>query len=224
MLKPKKTITKKEIQRDPFLESINKAQVHLQEKRSNYMKIALGLIVVLIGYNIISEKKSQSNFDASAALGQAMVALDRGDLENTQFQLETVISEFSGSKSAKIAGYHLGKIKYESGDKIGAEIYLSQYLRDQPVDVMVSSTALMLADISLQVGNAKEAISFLDIGIKKSKDSHTLRMIKLEKAKIILSQGDIDRARTITDGILSDKDVTVIEKQVAEEILGRIPG
>ena len=224
MLKPKKVITKKEIQRDPFLESINKAQTHLQEKRSNYMKIALGLIVVLIGYNIISEKKSQSNFDASAALGQAMVALDRGDLENAQFQLETVISEFSGSESAEIAGYHLGKIKYESGDNIGAEIHLSQYLRDQPVDVMVSSSALMLADISLQVGNTNEAISFLNIGIKKSKDSHTRRMIKLEKAKIILSQGDIERARTITDGILSDKDVTVIEKQVAEELLGRIPG
>jgi predicted negative regulator of RcsB-dependent stress response len=118
----------------------------------------------------------------------------------------------------------LGKIKYESGDNIGAEIHLSQYLRDQPVDIMVSSTALMLADISLQAGNTKEAISFLDKGIKKSKDSHTRRMIKLEKAKLILSQGDIERARAITDGILSNKDVTVIEKQVAEELLGRIPG
>jgi hypothetical protein len=49
-------------------------------------------------------------------------------------------------------------------------------------------------------------------------------MIKLEKAKLILSQGDIERARAITDGILSNKDVTVIEKQVAEELLGRIPG
>tara|TARA_B100000586_G_C19944465_1_gene356947 strand:+ start:60 stop:734 length:675 start_codon:yes stop_codon:yes gene_type:complete len=224
MLKPKKTITKKEIQRDPFLESINKTQVHLQEKRSDYMKIALGLIVVLIGYNIISENKSQSNIDASAALGQAMVALDRGDLENTQFQLETVISEFSGSESAEIAGYHLGKMKYESGDKNGAEIYLSQFLRDQPVDVMVSSAALMLADISLKGGNTQEAISFLDIGIKKSTDSHTRRIIKLEKAKLILSQGDFERARTITDGVLSNKDVTVIEKQVAEELLGRIPG
>jgi len=82
----------------------------------------------------------------------------------------------------------------------------------------------MLADISLQAGNTKEAISLLDKGIKKSKDSHTLRMIKLEKAKLILSQGDIERARAITDGVLSNKDVTVIEKQVAEELLGRIPG
>ena len=224
MLKPKKTITKKEIQRDPFLESISKTQAHLQEKRSYYMKMALGLIVMLIGYNIISEKKSQSNFDASSALGQAMVALDREELENAKFQLETVISEFSGSEIAKIAGYHLGKMKYESGDNNGAEIYLSQFLRDEPVDLMVSSAAFMLADISLHSGNTQEAISFLDIGIKKSKDSHTSRIIKLEKAKLILSQGNFEGARTITDGILSNKDVTVIEKQVAEELLGRISG
>ena len=224
MLKPKKTITKKEIQRDPFLEAIDKTQAHLQEKRSNYMKMALGLIVVLIGYNIISEKKSQSNFDASTALGQAMVALDRGELENAQFQLETVINEFSGSESAEIAGYHLGKMKYESGDNNGAEIYLSQFLRNEPVDVMVSSSALMLADIFFESGNNQEAIRFLDIGIKKSKDNHTRRIITLEKAKLILLQGDFERARTITDGILSNKDVTVVEKQIAEELLGRIPG
>ena len=224
MLKPKRVITKKEIERDPFLESINKTQAHLQEKRSYYMKMALALVVILIGYNIVSENKSQSNFDANAALGQAMVALDRSDIENAQFQLETVISDFSGSESAEIAGYHLGKMKYELGDKIGAEVYLVQYLRSQPVDIMVSSAALMLADISLDGGNTKEAISFLDIGIKNSKDNHTRRIIKLEKAKLILSDGDIEGARTITDGILSSKDVNIIEKQLAEEILGRIPG
>ena len=224
MLKPKRVITKKEIERDPFLESINKTQTHLQEKRSYYMKMALALVVILIGYNVVSENKSQSNFDANAALGQAMVALDRSDIENAQFQLETVISDFSGSESAEIAVYHLGKMKYELGDKIGAEVYLVQYLRSQPVDIMVSSAALMLADISLDGGNTKEAISFLDIGIKNSKDNHTRRIIKLEKAKLILSDGDIEGARTITDGILSSKDVNIIEKQLAEEILGRIPG
>ena len=54
MLKPKRVITKKEIERDPFLESVNKIQIHFQDRRSDYMKIALGLIVVLIGFSIVS--------------------------------------------------------------------------------------------------------------------------------------------------------------------------
>ena len=106
MLKPKKKITKKEIRRDPFLESIDKAQAHISESRTTYMKVALGLIAVLIGYNVITEKRSQKNLDANAALGKAMVALDRGDVNNAQFQLETVITEFNGTAGAELAGYH----------------------------------------------------------------------------------------------------------------------
>ena len=224
MLKPKKKITKKEIRRDPFLESIDKAQAHISESRTTYMKVALGLIAVLIGYNVITEKRSQKNLDANAALGKAMVALDRGDVNNAQFQLETVITEFNGTPSAELAGYHLGKLKYEAGDHTGAEIFLSQFLKDQTVDIMVSAAALMLADISVQDGDTNTALSFLDNGILKSKDLHTHRMIELEKAKLILAQGDNEAARTIATDILSKKNVTAIQKQAAEEILGKIPG
>ena len=80
MLKPKKNITRKEIQRDPFLESVDQAQAHLEENRSLYMKAAIGLIIVLLGYNIMNEKSTQHKLDASAALGQALVAIDSGDV------------------------------------------------------------------------------------------------------------------------------------------------
>ena len=59
MLKPTKKFTKKEIQRDPFLESIDKAQTHISESKSIYMKAAIALIIIVIGYNVISEKQSQ---------------------------------------------------------------------------------------------------------------------------------------------------------------------
>ena len=76
MLKPKKKITRKEIQRDPFLESVDQTQAHLEENRSLYMKAAIGLIIVLLGYNVMNENSAQRKMDASAALGQALVALD----------------------------------------------------------------------------------------------------------------------------------------------------
>ncbi|MBT7514911.1 MAG: hypothetical protein HN655_03515, partial [Candidatus Marinimicrobia bacterium] len=100
MLKPTKKITKKEIQHDPFLESIDKAQSHLKEKRDLYMKLAIGFIVVLLGFNFITNKQSQNDIKANKALGQAMVALDRGDFSNAQFQLETISTEFNGTRSA----------------------------------------------------------------------------------------------------------------------------
>ena len=224
MLKPKKKFTKKEIQRDPFLDSIGKAQVHLANSRSFYMKIAIGIIVVLLGYNVISQKSSQNSLEANEALGQAMVALDRGDVSNTQFQLETVIADYNGSHSADMANYYLGKIKYESGDYEGAETYLAPFFKDNVIDLLVSPAALMLANISLESGDTKTALSFLEKGIRKSTDKHTRRMIALEKAKLIFSTGNTDGARTIAEDILSEKDVTSVQKQVAEELIGKILG
>ena len=224
MLKPKKDITRKEIQRDPFLETIDQTQSHLQNNKSVYMKIGTGLIIFLLAFNVITNKRSKLSMDANGALGQALVALDSGDLSNAQFQLETVISKYDGTKSAEIAGYHLGKLYYDSGNSKDAKIYLNKYLKDQPVDIMISSTALMLANISGNNGNLQEAISFLDKGIKKSIDTHTQRILTLEKAKLILSQGDDEQTKALVKGILSEKNVTPVQKQVAEELLGKISG
>ena len=224
MLKPKKEITRKEIQRDPFLETIDQTQSHLQNNKSVYMKIGTGLIIFLLAFNVITNKRSKLSMDANGALGQALVALDSGDLSNAQFQFETVMSKYDGTKSAEIAGYHLGKLYYDSGNSKDAKIYLNQYLKDQPVDIMISSTALMLANISENNGNLQEAISFLDKGIKKSIDTHTQRILTLEKAKLILSQGDDEQTKALVKGILSEKNVTPVQKQVAEELLGKISG
>jgi len=224
MLKPKKKITRKEIQRDPFLESVDQAQAHLEENRSLYMKLAIGLIVVLLGYNVMTQKRTQHKLEASAALGQALVALDRGDVNNAQFQLETVLNEFEGTASASVAGYYLGKMKFESGDVTQAEQYLTEFFNHQPIDIMVSSAALMLSDIDAQGNNMDGAVSYLDQGMKKSRDAHTYRMLELSKARLILRQGDLEGARVIVDGLLANKDLNSDQKQDAEEILGNIVG
>ena len=224
MLKPKKKITRKEIQRDPFLESVDQAQAHLEENRSLYMKLAIGLIVVLLGYNVMTEKRTQHKLEASAALGQALVALDRGDVNNAQFQLETVLNEFEGTPSSSVAGYYLGKMKYESGDVTQAEQYLTEFFNHQPVDIMVSSAALMLSDIDAQGNNMDGAVSYLDQGMKKSRDAHTYRMLELSKAHLCLKQGDLEGARIIVDGLLTEKDLSSDQKQATEEIIGNIVG
>jgi len=224
MLKPKKKITRKEIQRDPFLESVDQAQAHLEENRSLYMKAAIGLIVVLLGYNIMTEKSTQHKLDASAALGQALVALDRGDVTNAEFQLETVFNEFEGTPSSSVAGYYLGKMKYESGDVTQAEQYLAKFFTDKPVDIMVSSAALMLSDIDAQGNDMNGAVSYLDHGMKKSRDAHTYRMLEISKARLFLKQGNLDGARVIVDGLLDEKDLSSDQKQAAEEIIGNIVG
>ena len=224
MLKPKKKLTKKEIQRDPFLESMDKAQSHFEHHRANYFKGVVGIIVLFIAFNVFSDKRSGRNDEANAALGKALVALEQGDTKNAQFQLESILSEYSGSKSAEIAGYHIGKIMYVSEDYKGAEIHLLQYLNDHTVDMLIPSTAIMLAGISERNGDTVAALSYFDTGMNWSKGKHDKRILNLEKAKLNYKQGNIENAKHIVGEILSEKDLTPVQKNIAEELLGKITG
>ena len=133
MLKPKKTITKKEIERDPFLESINKTQAHLQEKRSYYMKMALALIVVLIGYNIISEK-TFLYFKDKNIYGKL--------IKDTNIVISGEIEEFSGY------GFNVINATIESG-KLSSGVTKSDSSMKNPLNVKDI--------VNLYENNAKQA-------------------------------------------------------------------
>ena len=224
MLKPKKKITSKEIQRDPFLETIDKAQAHLEQSRSSYVKIGIGIIVVIIAFNIYSDKNSQNNSSADASLGRALVALSLDDIENAKFQFETIINEFSSTKSAKLAKYYLGKMKYDSGDYFEAQIDLGEFINSKAIDLLMPSAYLMLADISLQNDKIDDALDLLLEGKNSSENIHNQRMIELEIVRINIMQGGSGNSQTILEDMLSSKNVTSSEKQIAEELLGKISG
>ena len=107
MLRPKKHITKKEIQRDPLLESVDQAQAHIEKNRSMYTMTGIGLVAILIGFNIISDKRKKNSVEASSALGQALISLDRGDVNTAKFQLETVINDYEKTNSGNLSNYYL---------------------------------------------------------------------------------------------------------------------
>ncbi len=48
MLKPQRKITRKEIKRDPFLETIDKLEYSFEQNKKTYLNIVLGIIAVII--------------------------------------------------------------------------------------------------------------------------------------------------------------------------------
>ena len=96
MLRPKKKITKKEIQRDPFLNQ-DQAQAHLEENRSRYLQIGIVFFAILIGFNVLSNNSQNANEEASSSLGDALLTLDLNDQTTAKFQLETVINEYENT-------------------------------------------------------------------------------------------------------------------------------
>ena len=79
MLKPKRKITKKEIKRDPFLESIFAFKEHINQKKQIYTKVIIGVLAVFILGYLYTNNQSSNSEAAETLISKAMVYIDLGD-------------------------------------------------------------------------------------------------------------------------------------------------
>tara|TARA_B110000444_G_scaffold93183_1_gene88037 strand:- start:16155 stop:16829 length:675 start_codon:yes stop_codon:yes gene_type:complete len=222
MLKPKKNITQKEIQRDPFLETVDQAQAHFEDNKSFYAKIITGALVALLGFFILNKKNSEHNINASVSLGQALVALEQSDLSNAKFQLETVIDDYSGTPSSINANYFLGKIYFDEGDYPKSKKLISTFYKKSSNDMMLTASAQLLAEIEVQNSNNPGAIEILKKAIRSTALESQKNVLSLSQAKIFISIGDDKKALANIDLLLASSTISSAQKQAAEELLGKI--
>ena len=220
MLKPQRKITRKEIKRDPFLETIDKIEYNFEQNKKTYLKIALGIIAVIILVNVLLNKQSQKDIDSNSALGIALVAFDNEDYENAKFQFETILLDFSGTNSSNIANYYLGKISFENNELIKAESYLNEYLNNSEPDILIPGTIKILSNIALKNNEFDKAIKLLDRGLRLGLDNNISNEFKLLKVSIFIEQDKTEIAQKILNEILIEKKLPIHLKQQSEELIG----
>ncbi len=220
MLKPQRKITRKEIKRDPFLETVDKIEYNFEQNKKTYLYIALGLIAVIIGVNVLLNKQVQKDIDSNSALGMALVAFDNEDYENAKFQFESILSDFSGTNSFNIANYYLGKISFENNELIIAESYLNEYLNDSEPDILIPGTIKILSNIALKNNEFDKAIKLLDRGVDLGLDNNISNEFKLLKVSILIEQDKVEIAQNILNEILLEKKLPIHLKQRSEELIG----
>ena len=220
MLKPQRKITRKEIKRDPFLETIDKIEYNFEQNKKTYLNIALVLIAVIISVNVLLNKQGQKDIDSNSALGIALVAFDNQDYENAKFQFETILSDFSGTNSSNIANYYLGKISFENNELIKAESYLNEYLNNSEPDILIPGTIKILSNIALKNNEFDKAIKLLDRGLRLGLDNNISNEFKLLKVSILIEQDKVEIAQNILNEILLVKKLPIHLKQRSEELIG----
>jgi len=220
MLKPQRKIIRKEIKRDPFLETIDKIEYNFEQNRKTYLYIALGLIAVIISGNFLLNKQSQKDIDSNSALGIALVAFDNEDYENAKFQFESILSDFSGTNSFNIANYYLGKISFENNELIIAESYLNEYLNNSEPDILIPGTIKILSNIAFKNNEFDKAIKLLDRGLRLGLDNNISNEFKLLKVSILIEQDKVEIAQNILNEILLEKKLPIHLKQRSEELIG----
>jgi len=220
MLKPQRKITRKEIKRDPFLETIDKIEYNFEQNKKTYLNIVLGLIAVIISVNVLLNKQGQKDIDSNSALGIALVAFDNQDYENAKFQFETILSDFSGTNSSNIANYYLGKISFENNELIKAESYLNEYMNNSEPDILIPGTIKILSNIALKNNEFDKAIKLLDRGLRLGLDNNISNEFKLLKVSILINQDKVEIAQYILNEILLEKKLPIHLKQRSEELIG----
>ena len=220
MLKPKRKITRKEIKKDPFLESIDKLENNFEQNKKTYLSIAIGLIASILVINILLNKQSQKNIDSNSDLGMALVAFDNEDYDNAKFQFETIVSEYSGTNSSNVANYYLGKISFENNDLVKSKTYLNVYLKDPEPDILIPGAIKMLSNIALKSSEYDKAIKLLDRGIRLDLNSDIINDFKLLKVSILKDQGKPEIAQNILDEILKEEKLPNHLKRLSEELIG----
>jgi|TARA_B110000263_G_scaffold249009_1_gene265349 predicted negative regulator of RcsB-dependent stress response len=220
MLKPKRKITRKEIKRDPFLETIDKIEYNFEQNKKIYLNIAIGVIGGIFLINILLNKQEQKDIDSNSALGVALVAFDNADYDNAKFQFENIVSDYSGTNSSNVANYYLGKIYFDEKDLNKSEEYLNKYLNDAEPNVLVPGAIKILSSIALNNSEYDNALKLLDKGIRLNLNANIINDFKLLKVSILKEQGKLEIALNILNNILSDESLPNHIKQRSEELMG----
>jgi len=222
MLKPKKKITKKEIKRDPFLETVDKIEYSIEKNKNTYINVVIAVIVIFIAGNFFLKNQKDKENSAKSALGLALVAFDIGDYENAKFQFESILSDYDNSESANVANYYLGKIAFENKDFANSMAYLDRFFNSGRLDILIPGTVKMLSNIELKNNNKEKAISYIDEGINNIKNVNAKIDLSLYKALVLINGDNKKLALNVLKILNNDYDLSINQKRRYEELMGMI--
>ena len=217
MLKPKRKITKQDIKRDPFLETIDKLEYSFEKNKKTFLNIVLAIIAGGFIVNFLLKKQAQKNIDSNSALGVAMVAFENRDYENAKFQFETIISEFDGTTAFNTANFYLGRIYFENNEFEKSESFLNTFMISGEPQILYLGAIKMLTYIAVKNNHYDKAVKLLDDGSEKISKSDYIEL-KLIKALVLRDQGKTDMAKSLIDEIILEKKLPRHLKQKSEEI------
>ena len=220
MLKPKAKITKKEMKKDPLLETINTLFEKYNEYKSMIFRAGIGIIALTVIIIFLFNRQGSQQKPAAILLGNALVSLDTGDIENAQFQFEVLTGEHGSTRSGKTSNYYLGSIYFDKGDYDDAKTYLEQFINSASENILLSSGHFMLSNIYKRESNQDKEEEHLELAVKFSSIPHNRHSLELALAELYVDKGTEEMAMEIVQKILNLENISSGNKKKAEELSG----
>ena len=222
MLKPKKTIVKKEIQQDPLLETIDKFQAKVEKNKQLYGKIVFGILALIIVTLFLVRNNRLGNIEADTALGMALISMDKGDLSTASFQFENIINDYESTSSADMASFYLGKINYKNNDLEMAQKHIELYLKSDSKNILHVAASKLLAEIYFRKNDLSNAINSIDLALKDCSGKFDCRSLEIKKAFYLIEKDELSTARELLIKIKGQNGLEPGHKKMVEELIGKV--
>ena len=223
MLKPRRTIIKKELKKDPYIEFLAKAKNNVDKNRTLYMRWALGVVTVIVAVAFFSNNLQKSKDAAAESLGKALVTLASGDVDNATLQFEFVADEYDNNESGNLAKYYLARSHFNDKDYLAASSYLNE-IADASFKLTQFPLSIykMLALIALEDGDQAAAVDHYEQALAKAEVTQQEQNIILDLADVLLTMGDFGRSLELVQKVLDEAMPRTPVHNRAEELFGRI--
>ncbi len=142
MLKPKKKLTRRQLKRDPLLDTLANTRQIMEQNRQKIMRWGGGLLVALLLLWGWRYSAAQSEAEAMAAATKALDAYFAGVNANVIAELENVVTNYGDKEGAQDALFYLAQTRIDSGQYDEATQLLER-LRDDTDDPDLKCAALL---------------------------------------------------------------------------------
>ncbi len=172
-------------------------------ERSEYTKldkvilnpVVMGLMVIFVTWQAWNLSKP-GDIEGDTALSNAMVYFERGDFDNAELRLSTIIDDYRGKKSANHAKFYLGRIAFIENDFEKALPLLKESVKKLDYPNLKTEAYIMLAQAEK---DNKRAITLFNSAQKSTISQTEKNYISILKAKRMIR--DNNKEEEILDSI-----------------------
>ena len=205
MLKPRKKVTRKELKRDPLMETLYNLRRWWLKHRTRVSRLGgLALIVVILSVLVIRWRASQDQ-KAAAAVGVAFVEFGKGNYNTVIAQLNPYVDEYSGLRSFGNGLFLLARSELFAKDTLNAEEHYRLYLKDYGKDPLLKAGAQAgLAVIAEGRGQYIEAADYFSKASRSAPTSTLKRRYAVFAGRNYILSGQPQQALNLLTPLMED--------------------
>ncbi len=212
MLKPKRKITRDEIKKDSFVESIFEVRSYIRDNTKSLSRVVGGLALIFLLVVFYVQSSKNNKLEAEFLLTQSSLYLDSGDIQNAKILLQELTDEYGGTEPGRLGGYYLAQDYLKNNNNDFALPLLVNYTKKGKNPILLSSANDALSSIYYQKNDIKNAIKYQQAAVKHSNSKKGAALLSLKLAELYIADDSYDNSLKIVNEIknklLEDQDVT----------------